>query len=668
MRTSKKRTLELPAEGKPSPEAGSFFYRVYDGQAAESKDDASRLRLDQFRNPFDLDAMHPSQREYFRFIHKLRDIANDPAKLADFYADLIATAHRDFHFNSPEKTRTGIDMYSASLQDLGFTRRPRKELTQHISHEKQNVKVIVVVGCQDISLLEARAKAAAHVFKCCMDGACDDIAILFSGRHPPEDRVTILNEAANLKESFESFISTLEDRRYADKYYEFLASTKVRLETESENTGENIAKLDLFIVSNDFHLVRLSKSVRAIQYEKKGKGRALATLNLIGAEGFVPENVSKSLESREYSKRFYFEALSDFFRRNHFLDDRIFLKQLDKSFEFLGETLPVAFFPFSPFAKKPSDTPKIHLRLNEAVLFPIDKLNFSEWVTDFFRRRRPADPDTVARMQLLQHMGGRHTQPTVRFAGEVKADQSRKGEIDITLASNFDGVSHATQFGLLSVVNPELKELATRYNLLSLQVMASYLFEIGGKQMLLFHRRGPSKYTFPSCWDCAVEGPIYKDDLRGKATLDPKAAAERLFEKQHIESVEITPGAPPSYEFTVFAISFDRLAGQCSVQGVLKGPSVAGATSVRAINDLVDSDATCRATPDEIAALLSTSNHKWNPSALYNILFTLEYLGYSQETVSNAFRDAGILLSGLRGDLIAESRSRPRSKRRRPKS
>lgn len=618
--------------------------------------------MDHFKEPFDPDAMHPAQGHYFRYPHKLRDIANDPARLADFYADVIATAHRDFRSPTDTKTQTGIRMYSASLQDLGFERTQLKDLPAHLRALRGDMAVIVVVGCQSETLLDARARAAARVFMRAVDAGPKPLAVLFSGRHPPQDKVEILNEAATLKESFETVLT---DRKYQTHYNALVAAGRILIEKESENTSQNIIKLfetittklhsetpvktiDLFLVSNDFHLVRISKDVRTVLKSTASVALKLASLSLVGSEFFVPENVKAALESPEYSKRFYFEALSDFFRRNQFLDDRDLLSTVkDGSTTLLGHRTSVSCFPQAPFANN-GESCSIQFRLNDAVLFPLDNDTFfKKWVREYFKKPN-ADTERVrSRMRLLWYMGGRQTQPTFRIAGEIRADQT--GLVNVTLANNFDGISHAVQLGLMSTVNRELEALLTHYNLLSVIVIASYIYEDSGKTYILFHRRAGIKYTFPSCWDCAVEGPIYKDDLRGEATLNIEAAAVRIFEKVHIESINHDVNVALS--FKAHGVTFDPSANQCCIQGTLKGGTFKPQDCVRATDELVDDEQSCRATPDDVGDFIQRMGGKWNPAALYNILYTLEYLGFKEEQVKAAFVSRNINLLDVVGSM-----------------
>jgi hypothetical protein len=652
---SPKRATASAAAAAPDP-AGYFFSQLYDSPHRQA--DPARLRLDQFKDPFDADAMHPSQRDYFRYPHKLRDIANDPAKLADFYADIISTAHRDFSSNTAAKTKTGIGMYSASLQDLGFERKQIKDLTSHIKSLRGTTKVIVAVGCQSETLLRARATAAATVFHRCVEASVHDLRVIFSGRHPLQDRVSILNEAALLKEYFEAALSV----KCRDRYDELVEDRRIQVENESDNTRQNINKLfamiqsaegadgglDLFLISNDFHLVRLSKDMRVVQSEAGADGRILHSLTLIGSERFVPENVRRELQVEAYSKRFYFEAISDFFRRNQFLDDRsLFGQSKTHRLNTVGQQLEVALFPCAPFLTG-GGRRDVQFRLNGAVLFPFDINTFVEWVNDYFRHT-DTDTDSIpSRMRLLRSMGGRLTQPTVRIAGEIRIDQT--GQLDITLARNFDGVSHAVQLGLISTVNPDLVALTQHYNLLSLYVVASYAYQDeSGEWMLLFHRRSSHKYIFSSCWDCAVEGPIYKDDLRGKETLDAEAAAVRLFERVHIESIDHQGKVPFSFE--TFGITFDAEAQQWSIQGVLKGGCYKPKVFKRPTNELVDEVASCKARPEDVARLIQEHKAKWNPSAVCNILFTLRSFGFDEATIKAAFDGCGLELTKLRGPM-----------------
>jgi hypothetical protein len=140
--------------------------------------------------------------------------------------------------------------------------------------------------------------------------------------------------------------------------------------------------------------------------------------------------------------------------------------------------------------------------------------------------------------------------------------------------------------------------------------------------------------------------------LQNRAALDPKLAAVRLFQKEHIKYVERR--TPPVYKFTVFAVSAEINAKQTCLQGVLEGPRFITSQSRRPTNSLVEQQAICEATPDSVAQFLTErQNDKWNPSALFHILYALEHLGFKPQKITQAFERLDLTFSKLIGQLTA---------------
>lgn len=305
-----------------------FFIRDYTDKAKNPDADLSRLSESRFTAPFNMKEMHAVQKEYLESRNKLIDCIERPEKLSDFLADVVATAHAKSVFGSEEqKIAREIGMYTGALYEHGYNQKDYSSFYQTVIDYlgEKGILVWIIAGTQDEYLVEQRAKAAVEAFNGIRTkGKEIRHFIAFCGAHPPTDRVDLSNEAFILKCSFTRQTDVVESPINA--FFEGKSQYALIEENKSRNTEENIEKAmcmffsskiedtasdtetnrkyGVIIVSNDFHLIRLSRDFRKYRRNKDITKKEVdnklnfAALFLLGSEYF---NVDATQQCRKNS-------------------------------------------------------------------------------------------------------------------------------------------------------------------------------------------------------------------------------------------------------------------------------------------------------------------------------------------------------------------------------
>lgn len=321
------------------PKNASFFFRRYTQKHLNPDVDTSRLSEDRFVDPVNIHKMHPKQRGLLLSRDRLAEAIQNPSLLADMLADLVATAHTNIGYDLDKRTAVGVQMYMAALNEHGFARDDFPRLPERL-HELSGDEGLVIwlaVGCQGADLLRRRASAAvAGISRVMTRKPGLQHCLVFCGGHPPAPRVSETNEADLLRRAFDEVWNEQGDPAAPlDR-----ERIKILVESQSATTKQNVehafaqlaqelgtarirSKYSVVIISNDFHLIRLSADFRYLRRRTKlireferATDLSFGGLFLVGAEYFTADETKKAVEkSTGYVKRFYFEVLSDFFNR-----------------------------------------------------------------------------------------------------------------------------------------------------------------------------------------------------------------------------------------------------------------------------------------------------------------------------------------------------------------
>lgn len=187
------------------------------------------------------------------------------------------------------------------LLDMDYTETHLDEIKQLTSQDQD--RLIVIAGCQNDDLLQARVEVAAKLFKNLHMSA----RFIPVGKGPAHETNRIRDESARIKTILHQQLG------------HHLEIVPLELEQESHRTYENIANLlggsyidatrstSLFIVSSTFHLIRLAKEVDSRSNVFSIKHPNINSIFLIGSES----GVNKTVRSASYI-RFLFYDIYDY--------------------------------------------------------------------------------------------------------------------------------------------------------------------------------------------------------------------------------------------------------------------------------------------------------------------------------------------------------------------
>lgn len=609
---STKSSSEIPAEA-------SFFFRNYADKGANPDRDRTRLSESRYLAPFNINEMHPGQRRLLTSRDQMAKAIESPSRLADLIADIVASSKNDLQSNSETRLEHMVNMYHASLHEHGFQRRKWQELTSVLNGLNDSGLVVwIVAGCQGAPLRDRRADIAANalheIYK-----ALPNLShrIIFCGAHPPADRVEEPNEAAELQGRFMSVIqkicpslygelrepgpklqcicenestttalniklgfekamrSVLRNTAATPQDVEADDSGRIAEDTPSEETVADAPGTEIsyatIIVSNDFHLIRLSRDFRRLRRSHHIKiakdklitykefelinGLKLNGLLLLGSEYFDSDETYKVFESmREigntsFLKRVYFEALSDFFRRNYFLNDAEFLS---KSSTYVPANVDAMGYDAEckslivPMLNQ-EDTVTFVMLLNRLVFHPVQAADMQTAVENayFSYAERGNQGESTEKVEdalrLVHRLGGRFTQPTVRVSGDPKLSlaniASKTWEAKFELARNYEGVSLLAQLGMTDAVNDIITRVLRHHQMLSLHVSVLYCFERNSCKYTLLRRRASNRYVDSHKVEASAEGPVYLEDFGNRDELDLRRPVLRQLKKEYLREL-----------------------------------------------------------------------------------------------------------------------------------
>lgn len=203
----------------------------------------------------------------------------------------------------------GLMLCRDLVSSLGFN-----ETNNYRLHEYWDGKptVLLVAGCQVESMVRNRVVAARRLCELLPP----PITIVFSGFHPPRERVKIKNESVRMENIFFEDVPE-------QKYNLFSKITKHTIEIEgaSGHTEENIKKfielgliekepkVNVVLVTSTFHLPKLAE----IFEDKIGKlSDHINTILLVGSEKL--NRLDSTAKDEKYAKQVFFRLAFSLFK------------------------------------------------------------------------------------------------------------------------------------------------------------------------------------------------------------------------------------------------------------------------------------------------------------------------------------------------------------------
>lgn len=273
-----------------------IFYKNFKGDEF-----AGSINLQKLYEEFDFrEEMHSEQK------NKINTI-NDPL----FISDVIASFIKVLHINKKIEDKLILKALQSCrdiMQHNGYHELNIQRFREKIDMRKDSV--IAVYGCQTKGILYNRVKAAVNLWKIIPT----KIHIIFSGRSPKlKGNNTIENEAIDMENRFFEFAKIKPDFNRMEQINR-ITTFHIFIESESTKTTENIEKLmdqdiikdgnqkNLFLVSSNFHLMKLSKEFE--NYIEKNKVTTFNEVYIVGSEPIhLLDHVSKK---EQYVKALFY--------------------------------------------------------------------------------------------------------------------------------------------------------------------------------------------------------------------------------------------------------------------------------------------------------------------------------------------------------------------------
>lgn len=228
-----------------------------------------------------------------------------------FISDLIASFAEVLHENEKLEDKLILKALQSCrdiMQHNGYHELNIQRFREKIDKNKESV--IAVYGCQTRGILHNRVRAAVNLWKIIPT----KIHIIFSGRSPLQDGGdTIENEAIDMENRFYEFAEIYQDFNQIEQI-DRITTRHIIIESESTKTTENIQKLmetstirdaeslNLFLVSSNFHLMKLSKEFE--DYIQKNSITKFTEVYAIGSESInTLDHVSKK---KQYIKALFY--------------------------------------------------------------------------------------------------------------------------------------------------------------------------------------------------------------------------------------------------------------------------------------------------------------------------------------------------------------------------
>lgn len=714
MKNEKARSTKNARTGQRKEEDKHFFVRDYKNKGNNPDAVSTRLSEARFAAPFSMKEMHAVQKQYLESRNKLMHCIERPEALGDFLADVIATAHAKSGDSHAEQVNGGVSMYTGALHEHGYNQKFYSDFEKTVIDllGDDGILVWIIAGTQDEYLVKRRAKAAAKAFEALRTKNKSKAIrhfIAFCGAHPPTDRVDQPNEAIRLEAEFRreaaQQLDIGSDNAFAGPsiklqkaFIDDILPYVLIEESKSQNTHENIEqamamffsddiekrasptqpenvsravhghlrKYGVIIVSNDFHLIRLGRDFRTHRHssdmpkQEAANKLRFAALFLLGSEYFnVRETLPCLKRSPDFAKRFPFEALSDFFRSNYFLSDAAYLHGTPPANAMLpsgANSIPLVdsfVIPAIPDSKPLKlDEVEFIFRFNRLVFHPVAHSSLADAIEQRLLRfdKHGGEPQEETNLRIVQRLGGRFSQPTVRLSGvpRLVKDNSGKLKVLLDLATNYEGISLVSQLGLLKRLDPSILAATSKHQLLSLFTSVLYAFKKEKAYFILLRKRTPDRYVFANAWQASIEGPIYKDDFGGGELFDVRKTVLRLLKKEYItqlrpdhvqQELRGWEDRDPkkrtwNQHFFLTGMSHSAKHGQSYLHGVLIGPKLNNESPMTDIpNQLVGEPAEV---PLNCKGLMSfferqQSDLRILPCTIISILYALDKLVNSQE-------------------------------------
>jgi hypothetical protein len=228
-----------------------------------------------------------------------------------FISDLIASFAEVLHENEKLEDKLILKALQSCrdiMQHNGYHELNIQRFREKIDKNKESV--IAVYGCQTRGILHNRVRAAVNLWKIIPT----KIHIIFSGRSPLQDGGdTIENEAIDMENRFYEFAEIYQDFNQIEQI-DRITTRHIIIESESTKTTENIQKLmetstirnaeslNLFLVSSNFHLMKLSKEFE--DYIQKNNITKITEVYAIGSESInTLDHVSRK---KQYIKALFY--------------------------------------------------------------------------------------------------------------------------------------------------------------------------------------------------------------------------------------------------------------------------------------------------------------------------------------------------------------------------
>jgi hypothetical protein len=268
------------------------------------------------------------------------DLGKDPIKNYDYVSDIAASVITKFITTEDAKKDTlnnGLACCKDILNHVGFRALKSNNFISAINPKENPENVILTLGCQTPHIIKNRGIAAARLYKQLLDTTqnASRITVYFSGSSPNRKKKQITQrEYDALHEHFFTEIANIIDG--PEKIQNYI---DIKIDHQSHNTLTNISeclhkhiipnfpnkKINLFVVSSTFHLIRISQAIIAELNTHETKEKLIKnqiTLNgtfLVGSEIYpFHKNV---IEHSNYVKNMFYDIF------HYFLKNKIFKKR-----------------------------------------------------------------------------------------------------------------------------------------------------------------------------------------------------------------------------------------------------------------------------------------------------------------------------------------------------
>jgi len=284
-----------------------------------SKDDNNLNRQD-FRRYFKIFSptkfLHQNKLDFFKSL-ETNQIENFADLIASLFVNLFIESGNLRSSLISEAIRCCRDI----LMDCGYDETSIRSINEVLGNERTK-NIILTAGCQTEELLDSRVNGAVEI--------CEelvtlnrDIKIVFSGKNHKTGRVKIKDESQRMELLFWEKIL----RSRLANMKKLVHIEKIILERESGKTQENVEKfldilskqidgdipINLYIVSSNFHLYRLSVEIESRLKEAKFN---IENLVLIGSENI--NTLNQVTKNPAYIKTMFFEVYRYLANSNEF--------------------------------------------------------------------------------------------------------------------------------------------------------------------------------------------------------------------------------------------------------------------------------------------------------------------------------------------------------------